>query len=126
MKFESAQITIVAASAETLDGLQSYLARAGLSSHGTRELAGAGGRTRSVLVLFPDEFASDDVLAELRRLREERPRVVAVVVTGTPGRYEGLAESDGKAWTPLVIVRPAWGWTILDAIRAALGSLSDG
>jgi hypothetical protein len=125
MSPESAQVTIVASSAETLDGLQSYLSRAGLGSHATRELAGAARKPCSVLVLFPDEFSLDDVLSELRRLRREQPNVLPLVVTGVPARYEQTAAGDEKARVPLVIARPAWGWTILDAIRAALESLAD-
>lgn len=119
MKADTVQVTIVAASAETLDGLQDYLSRAGVGARGTRQLAGADAVPCSAVILFPDDFSPKDVLRELGRLRRERPNVVPVVVTGEPHRYIGIDETDGKGCSPIVLLKPAWGWTILEAIREA-------
>src|SRR6185503_18140033 len=96
MKTESVHVTIVAANAETLDGLQSYLSRAGVSARGTRRLAGADADPCSAIIFFPDEFSPRDVLRELRRLRRERPTVVPLVVTGEPDRYVNMSEIKGS------------------------------
>lgn len=119
MKADSVQVTIVAASAETLDGLQGYLSRAGVGARGTRQLAGADADPCSAIVFFPDDFLPRDVLRELRRLRRERPSLVQLVVTGEPDRYANLGEIEGSGWAPMVLLKPAWGWTILEAIREA-------
>jgi hypothetical protein len=118
MKADSVQVTIVAASAETLDGLQGYLSRAGMGARGTRQLAGADADPCSAVIYFPDDFSPIDVLRELRRLRRERPSLVPLVVTGEPERYVEM--NDGKGCTPIVLLKPAWGWTILEAIREAM------
>ena len=119
MKAKPVQVTIVAASAETLDGLQGYLSRAGVGARGTRELVGADTDPCSAIIFFPDDFSPRDVLRELRRLRRERPSVVPLVVTGEPDRYAKMSDIDGTAWNPVVLLKPAWGWTILEAIREA-------
>ena len=120
MKANSVQVTIVAASAETLDGLQAYLSRAGVGTRATRELAGACAHPCSAVILFPDDFSPRDVQRELRRLRRERPHLVPLVVTGEPDRYARMSDVDGTRRTPIVLIKPAWGWTILEAIREAV------
>jgi hypothetical protein len=120
MKADSVQVTIVAASAETLDGLQGYLSRAGMGARGTRQLAGADADPCSAVIFFPDDFSPKDVHRELRRLRRERPKVVPLVVTGEPNRYAEMSEIEGKGPAPIVLPKPAWGWTILEAIREAM------
>jgi len=46
--------------------------------------------------------------------------VLAVIVTNEPHRFtEATAEAD-LATSPLVMAKPAWAWTILDAVRARL------
>jgi hypothetical protein len=104
-------VTIVSANDETLDELVSYLERAGLEAHGTKTMTHIGtDPPASVVVFFPDEFPLDDLLAEVERLRNESPRVVCVIVTKNPGHFTG----DDRT---VVIPKPAWGWTILDAIH---------
>ncbi|HET7544139.1 MAG TPA: hypothetical protein VFK05_29910 [Polyangiaceae bacterium] len=114
---QSVHVTIVASSAETLDGLQTYLSLAGLAARGTRQLADFGREPCTAVVLFPDEFSAKDVLRELARLRREQPRVLCLLVTSEPLRYADAAGVKGAGLAPIVIPKPAWGWTILDAIR---------
>ena len=45
--------------------------------------------------------------------------VLKDLVTKEPKRFESLPTGDG-AVVPLVVPKPIWGWTILDAIRARL------
>lgn len=112
------QVTIVAASAETLDGLRAYLSLAGLGARGTRRLGDVHLAPCSAVVLFPDEFLLDEVLGELSRLRRDRPGILPLLVTREPERYGEVAQAEGKGRAPIVIPKPAWGWTILDAIRS--------
>ncbi|HYQ42166.1 MAG TPA: hypothetical protein VER11_09360 [Polyangiaceae bacterium] len=113
-------VTIVAASAETLDGLQTYLSLAGLGARGTRRLGDFGRAPCAAVVLFPDEFSAKDVLRELGRLRREQPSVLPLLVTREPRRYVDAIAVKGAGLAPIVIPKPAWGWTILDAIRLAV------
>ena len=108
---------IVAATAETLDGLQGYLSLAGLDARGTRRLGELGRKPCSAIVFFPDEFSPTAVLRELTRLRREHPTVLPLVVTAEPRRYGAIADAGGKALRPVVLPKPAWGWTILEAIQ---------
>jgi hypothetical protein len=61
-----------------------------------------------------------DVLRDLRRLRQNHPGVLALVVTREPERYVELVNAEGSGHAPIVIQKPAWGWTIFDAIRSGL------
>jgi hypothetical protein len=113
-------VTIVASSAETLDGLQTYLSLAGLGARGTRHLGDFGREPCTAVVLFPDEFSVKDVLREVARLRREQPSVLSLLITSEPQRYVGSFGVKTAGLAPIVIPKPAWGWTILDAIRLAL------
>jgi DNA-binding NtrC family response regulator len=117
-------VTIVSDNAETLDGLETYLQRAGLTTNGTRHLEQACEMTpaaSAVVLLFPDDFRSTAVVAALGKLASERPTVLRVLVTREPKLYEALPLPLG-AIAPLVVPKPIFGWTILDAIRARLES----
>jgi hypothetical protein len=58
------------------------------------------------------------VAAALVELRSQKPRALLVLVTRDSKRFEKLAKSDGAA--ALVVSKPVWGWTILEAIREQL------
>jgi hypothetical protein len=75
--------------------------------------------------LFPDEFLLKEVLRELERLRRDKPDVLSLVVTRDPDRYLTVTDVKGNGHVRIVIPKPAWGWTILDAIRAGLESPSE-
>ena len=79
----------------------------------------------SVVVLFPDDFRPDLVFSALATLRSKRPETLPVIVTKEPKRFESLSSPE-NCIVPLVIPRPVWGWTILDAIRAKFDSESPG
>jgi hypothetical protein len=112
------EVTIVAVRAETRTGLQHYLADAGLGARGTPRLGDIDMKPCSALVLFPDEFSSADVRRELSRLRLDHPEIRPFLVTGDPKSYSELIVSTGTEHPIIVIPKPAWSWTILDAIRA--------
>jgi len=114
------RVAIVSKNAETLGGLAAYLERAGATTVGTHEVArsmrvGAGALA---IVVFPDDFDWEAVVAALTACVRAHPRVLQVLVTNAPQRFDALGWPSGT--TPLVMAKPAWGWTILDAIRAHL------
>jgi hypothetical protein len=116
------QVTIVSNRDETLDGLQGYLQRAGVAARGTRELQDAllEGANVTAIVLFPDDFAPADVEEIVRALARARPSVLPVLVTREPTRFQRLASTRGAQRPPVIIPKPAWGWTILDTVRGGL------
>jgi len=119
-------VTIVSDNPETTDGLEFYLRRAGVTTTGTRHIEKASEMTppaSSAVVLFPDDFRSEAVTSALASLRTQRPSALPVLVTKEPKQFELLPSSDGGL-LPLVVPKPVWGWTILDAIRARLDSES--
>jgi hypothetical protein len=111
------EVTIVSRNAETLGTLRSYLRDAGVTARCLRGLVGcadaAGSRTIA-LVLFPDDFAWELVIATMAELASKHPTALPVLVTAHPQRFVDLTSSE----TVVILPRPAWGWTILDAIRA--------
>jgi hypothetical protein len=112
------QVTVIAESRETTDGLHAYFQRAGVSSQTTRTLGDAttlSPRTTAV-VLFPDEFDAESVVRRIAELRRTRSRLV-VVITSSPQRFRPALDPDGHTRLPIVLPKPAFGWTILDAIR---------
>jgi hypothetical protein len=109
-------VVIVSDNPETLDGLQRYLRDAGVATRCTRDLSectNVASPRAVAFVLFPDDFAWEQVIVTLATLSEQRPLALPVLVTARPDRFERLT----IAKNVLVIPRPAWGWTILDAIR---------
>lgn len=113
-------VIVLCNNAETLDGMHSYLSRAGLSSSGSRALNRAAWPSRATraLVIFPDDFSTNDVAAYLSSVRAEYPELAVIIVTREPRSYE-IMTAAGRPLRAVVLPRPAFGWTILDAIRAA-------
>ncbi|HSO39371.1 MAG TPA: hypothetical protein VLT33_42885 [Labilithrix sp.] len=114
----SQRVAIVSANPETLDGLQSYLQSAGVAARGTRRLEDCAALTAPAtvaVVLFPDEFAHESVVAAVADLGARGPGILRVLVTGHPRTFDAMIEGLRNV---LVVPRPVWGWTILDAIRA--------
>jgi len=111
-------VKIVSANEETLDGLEAYLREAGIVVHPTRELEGARtkGPAPNAIVFFPDEFATEDALRVMVRAHRQRPAVRLVVVTHHRKRFADAFDAD-EGLVPVIIPKPAWGWTILEAIR---------
>ncbi len=112
------QVAIVSANPETLDGLQAYLHGAGVTARGTRRLedcAELKATATVAVVLFPDDFSSESVMATVIDLGARGPSILRVLVTGHPKTFEALVQGRRNV---LVVPRPVWGWTILDAIRA--------
>lgn len=112
-------VTVVADNPQTIEVLYSYFTRAGVTSSATRELDAISmiPPAATAVVLFPDDFGPSDVEARLLVLRRARPKLLIVLVTGAPQNLSAALAPDGHSVLPLVLPKPAFGWTILDAIR---------
>jgi len=102
-------VVVISDNPETLDGLARYLRDVGIAVRATRALDQASqlASQSTAVVVFPDDYPTTKVRAAIAQLRERD--VLTVVVT-----------SDLRAFSAedtLVLAKPAWGWTILDAIR---------
>jgi hypothetical protein len=113
-------VTVIADNPETIDGLQEYLRGAGVSSHGARALREVRvvPPATTAVVLFPDELGTEEVVESIGVLRAARPLLLLLIITGAPQRFRAALGPDGCSLPPIVLPKPAFGWTILDAIRA--------
>jgi hypothetical protein len=111
---------VIADNPETTDGLHAYLSGAGVPTRTSRRLRDADALCAhaDALVLFPDEYELGEVDANLRALRHAHPRLLMLLVTALPQRVRPACEPAAGSVAPLVLPRPAFGWRLLDAIRA--------
>ncbi len=117
---QSHDVTVIADAQETVGGLVKYVCEAGLQTRGSRtldvlELVEA---TRLAVVLFPDAFEPPDVVAMIRAIRTLRGDLLLVVVTEDVSRFYDVSGPSGRSTVPLRLPKPAFGWAILDAVRA--------
>jgi hypothetical protein len=113
------EVVIIAASRATVAELGTYLSNAGVVAGTAAALTGPAAIPASVdaVILFPDELEVAEVTAGIAALRRARPRLLLVVVTGAPQRLRPALDPDGRSFPPIVLPRPAFSWTILDAVR---------
>lgn len=117
------EVTIVSTNPERLDGLRTYLRGAGIAARCARELGAKSTReTTTAFVVFADDFRWERVIAALADLAESSPKTLPVLVTAQPQRFRSLTSAESV----LIVSRPAWGWTILDAICAHLETQAPG
>jgi hypothetical protein len=117
-------VTVVSNNRDTLHALEEYLRGAGVAANGTRALDHILEMTppsSTAVIVFPDEYAQAIVDKALTALQRERPKVLVVIVTNEPHRFERLVGRLAGSQS-LVIPKPAWAWTIVDAVRARLRS----
>lgn len=120
-------VTVVSKNAATLAGLKTYLEGAGVLADTTEALERVVDMTHplaAAVILFPDEYEPAVAKEALGLLKSARPNVLAVIVTHEPHRFEKSDEARMGVGAPLVLAKPAWAWTILDAVRARLQALS--
>lgn len=116
-------VLIVASSLQTIADLKAYLTQSGLTSAGTRHLEELLFTPLSLdaVVVFPDDFDTDELTKTLQSLRRAKPRLLIVVITSAPQQLLAALDVDGRSRQPLVLAKPAFGWTVLDAIRGTFG-----
>lgn len=116
-------VTVVSRNASTLEGLDTYLRGVGVVTTTTgavERLIEMTPPSAAAIVFFPDEYSPEVAAHALGTLKKLRPDVLAVIVTNEPRRFvEATGETD-LAGSPLVMPKPAWAWTIMDAVRARL------
>ena len=116
-------VTVVSKNASTLEGLDTYLRGVGVVTTTTGAIERLIEMTpvaAAAVILFPDEYSPDVALGALGTLKKLRPDVLAVVVTNEPRRFVDATGEEDPAASPLVMPKPAWAWTIMDAVRARL------
>jgi DNA-binding response OmpR family regulator len=113
------RVTIVSRHTETRETLQAYLRESGLDVHAldSADVERVASRACAV-VLFPDDFSDRRALAFVESMRRLQPGVLLIIVTRQPHRLTGLVADGDRSVRPLVLPRPSFGWSILDAIRA--------
>ena len=114
-------VLLISRSAETLDGLQFYLSRIGIASTSRQRvnpLADVPEHVR-VLVVFPDDFPMHEVTSYLAIVQARRPELKLLIISKEPAAYYATTALNGRRIQATVLPQPAFGWTILDAIRAA-------
>jgi hypothetical protein len=115
-------VTVVAANRETVDGMHMYLQARGVASRTARALhPSAVAQESSAVVLFPDDISSREIIKQVMTLRRARPQLLLVVVTSHASNFVPAFDPDGESETPIVLPKPVFGWTILDAIRDHVG-----
>jgi hypothetical protein len=114
-------VLVVSSNPETLDGLAQYLSQAGLPAQSRRDANPLAELPRmlTTLVVFPDDFPEHEISSYLSMVRTRRPDLAIVVVTRDGPTYATLTATNGQALNAVVLARPAFGWVILDVIRAA-------
>lgn len=122
-------VTVVSKNAATLQGLETYLRRAGVAVTSTGaidRLVEMTPPSAAAVILFPDEYGLEVSARALATLKKLRSRVLAVVVTNEPRDFDEMGHDPDPLASPLVMPKPAWAWTILDAVRARLDAMSAG
>lgn len=113
-------VSVIASCLETTNGLEKYLCEAGVPSRSMNSLLNLPQipEETTAVVLFPDDFSQPAVVRGIEMLRRERPRLLIVVISSAPQMFQTALAPDGRSALPLVLPKPAFGWSILDAIRA--------
>jgi hypothetical protein len=119
---ESLRVTVVGDNAQTIEGLRRYLTSAGVETRATRILSDElVTLPADAMVIFPDEFRTDDVLRTVESLQEKFPQLRLLLVTSSPRSYLGARLVDAEV-APIILPKPAFGWSILDAIRESFSN----
>lgn len=106
---------------DTLVRMRDYLCRAGVETRATRHLADIWGQLAAQsVVLWPDDFDTDEVLDALRKLLLNVRSRFVIIITAEPRLFEPLLEALEDPESVVIMPKPVWGWTILDLLRQRL------
>jgi hypothetical protein len=110
------RIVVLSSNRETLDAVQEYFRRMGARPSGVSLLDDAlpAAREADALFFFADDFPPADALRTVSSLAVER----LVVITQEVELYEAEQRQHRSQRELIVLRRPAWGWMLLDALRA--------
>lgn len=114
-------ITLVTADGRMLAELSRYLQTAGVFVRPVPILGGTlqVPRYDDAIVVFADEFASREMLALVGALSADDRSPLLVLVTSNLARYAELGVAEPRKRV-VILPRPAWGWSIVDAVRACV------
>lgn len=115
---------VISRNVETLDGMHAYFSQAGIASFSRQVINPLSELAVSLraVVVFPDDFPAHEVAAYLSLIRMRRTDLTIVIVTKEPAVYRAMTIADDRPLRATVLPRPAFGWTILEAIRAVFDS----
>ncbi len=117
------RLTLISSDRRTLDGLKRYFEPFGarLNSVSNLDEAPSTVTGADAVLLFADDYPGKNALGTVRGLSVK----LVVVVTAEVARFkEALAGADSMPQV-VVIQRPAWGWMLLDALRACLPATAE-
>jgi hypothetical protein len=117
---EAPRVTVISDNVTTIACLGRYLSDAGFDSQSMRRLPDStiDLQLGDVVVIFPDEFETGAVLASVEALQRADPHLRLLLITRSPQSYQVRTAIEG-ALPPVLLPKPAFGWSILDAIRAS-------
>lgn len=112
------QLALISNDRRVAAGLQRYFDRLGARASSTSDLDEAPSSTRGAdaVVLFADDYPEKNPLGILAGLSAK----VVVVVTSDVAAFRQAVAGTSLRSKVVVLPRPAWGWMVLDAVRACL------
>ena len=109
------RVALVSAPGEMRTALAGYLEKSGFDVHACEELAVPSG-FGAVVVISAQDASADAVVADVRSWIKVTKSQRVVVVTSKPTALRDLLATHGD-WLH-VLAAPAFGWDLIDAIRA--------
>jgi len=117
------KVLIISSDDATINGTRKYLGRAGASARSVTRLSEAVSSAANVhaVLLFADDYSRESAIEMVEQLRRKLTAKIVIVVSEQVESFAsiGAGESTGAV---TALRRPTWGWMLLDAIRAQLGS----
>jgi hypothetical protein len=112
------QLALISSDRRTLDGLQRYFERLGarLNSTSNLEEASSSVSGADAVLLFADDYPGKNALSAVVGLSVK----LVVVVTSEVALFRAAVAQASLGSKVVVVQRPAWGWMLLDAVRACV------
>jgi len=115
------RLALISNDRETLDGVKDYFERAGARLRATNRLEEASDTAAGAeaVVFFADDYPLEEARAAVAGLSVR----LVVIVTADVAAFNACRKGRASAERIVVLPRPAWGWVLLEAIRASQPSL---